>query len=177
MTCQPSTIDFILPKERFDEATERVNTWRGQCLATLARAETAVTKCLPYVLARAAVRDRPKQIHLIGQRYAALDAALASNSWSGRHSAKALKAVREMAAYHHLRVLLCHGTATISIDRRGTWISVWYIATLDASSIVNNVEVVTQDDAAKLAGALKRAGDRLCSLLANVQAEIGHASA
>jgi hypothetical protein len=161
-----------LPAQPFQEATARVNEWRGACMDAFVRAEAATTECLAVL---AEVPDGGILVrlpHLVGQRLDALQAMIGVDrpfETEGRPAAIALERFRE---HDDLRSMLCHGVGHVTLDRRGCWTVVLRIAALRSRRLERSVQVFTEADAELRRSAVAAASRDLCSRLGQVRASI-----
>ena len=106
----------VFPSEPFDDAIERINAWRGSCLQIFARVEMAVSHCL--IEARRIDPSTAQLPPLVGLRFNALSELLKTATNVPRHLVEALEAFR---VHDKLRHAMCHGVATVLMDRNGRW--------------------------------------------------------
>ncbi len=162
----------VLPPEPFNEATSRVNEWRGACIDAFVRAEAATTECLAVL---AEVGDRGILVrlpHLVGQRLDALQAMIGVGcpfETEGRPAATALERFRE---HDDFRSTLCHGVGHVTLDRRGRWTVVLRVAVLRTRRLARSVQVFTENDAEIQRSAITAASRDICSRLGQVRASI-----
>jgi hypothetical protein len=124
-----------IPVELFAEARARVNEWRGRCVDGLVRAEAAVTECL---LAMSEVPERGGKValpHLVGQRYAALAAAISEGGAFASEGAQLVAALGAFREYDVLRTALCHGVGRVTLDQK---------AQLDTAARSGDVQIATR---------------------------------
>lgn len=161
-----------LPAQPFQEATARVNEWRGACMDAFVRAEAATTECLA-VLAEAPDRGILVRLpHLVGQRLDALQAMIGVGcpfEAEGRPAATALERFRE---HDEFRSTLCHGVGNVTLDRRGCWTVVLRVAVLRTRRLARSVQVFTENEAELRRSIVAAASRDLCSRLGQVRASI-----
>ena len=161
---EPAGARIPLPKEPFDDAVQRVNEWRGRCIDAFTRAEMAVTDCLVAVVGT----DRGKKIklpHLVGQRFAALTAAVVPGGpfeVEGRLALPPLKAFEELNV---VRTFLCHGVADVTLGRQCRWTAVLHIVSLSPKGRTEDTRVFREDSAAHLQRQIVDLSKQLCSRL------------
>lgn len=141
-----------------EDATTRVNAWRGRCLASFARAEMAVSEAL---LSLAATREDIALPHMFGQRVTALRSAVATRD-EGRELEAALAA---FAMHLPLRVFLTHGDVQVTLDRTGRWQVVLTVLALKRGDGERSFLVVDEEEAQEIARALGRDRQRLVTRL------------
>ncbi|MGA1799347.1 hypothetical protein VH567_11270 [Sphingomonas sp. 4RDLI-65] len=161
-----------LSPEPFNQATARVNEWRGACIDAFVRAEAATTECLAVL---AEVQDRGILVrlpHLVGQRLDALQAMIGPGcpfESEGRPAYAALERFRE---HDDFRSTLCHGVGHVTLDRRGCWTVILRVAVLRTRRLARFVQVFTEAEAEVRRSTVAAASRDLCSRLGQVRASI-----
>ena len=138
-----------------------VNEWRGQCLAYLARAETAVSETL-LVIAQADDRHpKIKLPHLIGQRCDALANAIGPEGPFHAEGKDVIEALDAYRAHGGLRNFLCHAPGKITRDRNGRWLLMLKILTFRANRPERSVHIIEEAESGELLGHLRGDCQRL----------------
>lgn len=144
-------------------AVERVNAWRGRCLANFASVEMAVTNSL---LLLSATRGNVVLGQLFGQRLAALEKAFAEDERAGDVTA----ALLAFLVHEPLRAFLAHGDARVTIDRNERWQLVLTAIALKRQQAHHSYIVVDEDEAKTIVAAIGRDRVRLVNCLKRWQA-------
>ncbi|THD38190.1 MAG: hypothetical protein E7773_00050 [Sphingomonas sp.] len=143
-----------------------VNAWRGQCLAHLARAETAVSETLVMLAQNREVAI--KLPHLIGQRCDELAKAIAPDGPFHAQGGDVREALDAYRGHASLRNFLCHAPGKITCDRSGRWVLVLRILTFRANRPERSVHIVEESESSELLDRLRvdcrRLTDRLVVL-------------
>lgn len=95
--------------------------WRGRFIEEFALAEMAVSEALAALANLPGHRRKIALPHQVGQRFAALTAAL---DVPGPFSREGVRVVQELTRWTDLfrvRALLCHGSGKIMIGQDGRW--------------------------------------------------------
>jgi hypothetical protein len=168
----PITVSQTLPREPFDHARHAVNAWRGRCMDAFARAEAAVTEML---LILSGVEHRGAEVklqHLVGQRFEGLAIALGAGGAFAAEGKAASAALGAFRVNEELRVLLCHGVGSITLDVQGRWTIVLRVLSLRGRKPARELRVFEEAEAAALASELCAASQKLCSQLGNLRARL-----
>ncbi len=142
-----------------ENATDRVNAWRGRCLSSFARIEMAVSEALLTLSVQPGGVALP---HMFGQRIAALRGATGVGSDAG----EVIAALDAFVAHMPLRVFLTHGDARVTIGRDGGWQAVLTVLALKRGGGEHSFLVIDEDEAQRIARALGRDRQRLVTRLA-----------
>ena len=137
-----------------------------------ARAEAAVSEAL-LLLSEVPGRGEPVSLpHLVGQRFAALGELVSENGAFAAEGKGVAKSLAEWNVHHSFRSLLCHGTATVTVDHRGRWHLVLKMLTFRSGEAVREAMVVDEDEAAERLTALHASRQRLEGRLRGMTAGI-----
>jgi hypothetical protein len=165
-------IDPGRPREPFSRATDRVNAWRGRCLESFSRAESAVTETLA---ALSQVNGRGVNVrlpHLIGQRFEALKEAIVTGGPFEAEGGAALPALEWFHSHADRRAALCHGVGQVTLDRRERWTLLLRVTTFRAKSLSYATIAMTKDEATQTLADIRQSSQRLCANLTTVRARI-----
>jgi hypothetical protein len=140
-------------------AVERVNAWRGRCLANFAGVETQITQTL---VALSATRDDIVLGQLFGQRVAALGKVVADDVTAG----DVASALAAFLVHEPLRAFLAHGDAKVTIDRNGRWQVVLTAIALKRRQAHSSFVVIDEAEAKSIVNTLGSDRQRLVNCLA-----------
>lgn len=158
--------------DRWDVAVHAAQLWRASVIDALARSEAVVSETL-LVLAAAPQRGGSVKLHqLLGQRLDELEKALKP---SGAFSAEGKAALPKLIAFRQfeeLRAALCHGVATVTLDRKGHWFVLIKLLSLGQHGAQRANIAFDQHEAAKLLAEIQSCGQQLASLLGSVRAAV-----
>lgn len=150
--------------DSWPEAIAKANAWRGRCINSFARAETAVSETLLILDDGSGVGLQ----HLIGQRFEAIEKALLSGEYGSEHP-KLPKVLAAFRQHDSLRPFLCHGVGKVTLDRAGEWQIVLRVLTFRMKEASRSVLVIDQREAATIADSLQKAEQRLSTELAKLR--------
>lgn len=149
-----------------------VNAWRGQALQYFAQAELAVSETLLAMKSTAAgatsVRLRP----LVGQRFEDLGTAVGPEGAFAAEGEKSRAALSNFRRYESIRVVLCHGTAKLALDRHGHWLVVLKVLAFRAGQESRSSLALEKREAEALLSELKSANRALVSALQSLRDRI-----
>ena len=149
------------------------NQWRGSALEEFARAETIISEALEKlatVTGRGSVIKFP---HLVGQRYAELAKATSDGGAFAAEGQKVAKALPEWNDHLSIRNMLCHGTATVTVDHHGRWHVILRLLTFRANVAVREIMVIDQNEAEDRLKSVRAARQRLEAHVRQMMAVIG----
>lgn len=155
------------PIERADAkwwslAEERFNAWRGRCLHTFTCVEASISQA---VLRLHAAHPDTSLPHLAGQRVAVLtQAAGPGGFWP---DPPLLAAIEDFQSKDGLRAALCHGRASVTINRAERWTAVLRLLVFRANKADHSLMVVVETEADALLADLVRKGGRVTQHLSN----------
>jgi hypothetical protein len=158
--------------DAWDEATERVNAWRGQALHRYAEAEWAVSEAL--IALRVASPDKKpiKLRRLVGQRFEDLRCAVGPDGPFAKDGAKAAAALAAFAPHEALRPFLCHGTAKVTLDRHKRWLVVLRVLAFSNKTAARESCALSENDAKAVLTELTAASRALRSELQSLRDRI-----
>ncbi|MCD2323199.1 hypothetical protein LQ953_04105 [Sphingomonas sp. IC-56] len=172
MNAFTSLVAAALPSEAFDAATAQFHAWRGKNLDIFSRTEAAVTETLLALRSVGRRGEVVKMPHLVGQRYAALDAAIGPIGPFAAEGKKAIAALTEFDAHTRIRTMLCHGVGDILLDRHGRWTVLLRNLSLSVDQAERDSLLLSQDEADLLQAAIARASQVLCSHLGHLRTNL-----
>lgn len=161
-----------LPIEPFAIATSGVNEWRGRCLDAFSRAEAAVTECLAVMSACPGRGSGVRLPHLVGERLASLTTLVDADGAFASEGAAVAASLAQFRAHDRLRTMLCHGTATVTLDPRGRWTAVFRLVALRSGRVTRDTLALTEAEAAELQRQLSADARRLCSQVGQIRAKL-----
>lgn len=162
------------PEPQWLLAQDAVNAWRGRCLNAFARTEVAVSETLQYLAEYHERGGNIKLPHLVGQRFEALETALAPDGPFASEGKEVLNALQKFRQHDALRTPLCHGSGKITLDQAGRWTLVLRVVSFRSRRMERQVLVWEEDEAQVVARELQADAQRLCSKLERMK--IGAAS-
>ena len=163
-----ATID-VLPAFCWDDVYTKVNAWRGACMHHFSQVEMAVTQTLLALDAAKTDGASLRLRHLIGQQYEDLDAAISPNGPFGNAGKSACDALSWYRTQHEaFRVLLCHGTIKVYVERNGHWLLVVRSLSIRSRQAAYDEQTIEQSAAQERLLALKRDGLNLSAALGNL---------
>ena len=155
-----------LPGGPFDEAVVRVNEWRGRCMDAFARAEAAVVESLLGIGLGPAGTPARRLPHLVGQRFERLAASLAEAApEGGGDAAAAAAALAAFRIHDRLRPFLCHGVASVALDRRARFVVVLRLWEGSGREFARGALTFDEREACDARDGLVRASRELCAAL------------
>lgn len=141
----------------YARALERVNAWRGRCLANFASAEVEVTKTL---IALAATNGSVSLGQLFGQRLGALEKLICGDDGCGVGNSLAA-----FLTHERLRAFLAHGEAKVTIDRSERWQAVFTTIAIKRRQPHTSFIVVDELEAKAIVSALGKDRQRFVDCL------------
>lgn len=156
----------------WDRATRAANQWRSEAIDVLAQGEALVTEML---LTLHAVHGRGTQVklrQLLGQRLADLHDAIKTDGPFATEGKCAVTRLAKFREHESLRATLCHGVATVALDRQRRWIMVIKLAALDSSGAKRTKLVIDGDEAAPLLAELQADVRNLRSAMGQITAAL-----
>lgn len=166
---QQHRTDLAIDTLPWDSAEAAILHWRGSISEQFARAEISVTETLLSLSASGIAVSLP---HLVGERFAALEAAV--NTARLPSTTTAIKRLSEFRTHKLLRDAMGHGTLSTTLDRRGDWTALFHIVELKSGGVDRRIYVVTQKTAVDVLASLKRSGQMLGSALGQIRREVSN---
>ncbi len=149
-------------------ASQEANRWRGRSIDRFARAEQRLSQLLILASSLPAYRNEKQLLpKLVGQKFARL---LELQNKPGPLQNDHLKArLEQMAEFHPLRGLLCHGEMTVALLESGDWqIGLETLCCEDGKPVVRSLSL-TRERAELLADRLDRCVNDLGSAMGQVR--------
>lgn len=160
----------------WESAAQSAQLWRANVIDALAKSEAVVSETL-LALVDAPQRGSTVKLHqLLGQRLDELEKALKPG---GAFSVEGKTALPKLTAFRHyedLRAALCHGVATVALDRKQQWILLIKLLSLGGNGAKRAVVIYEQQDAEALLAEIVSCGQQLSCALGNVRAAVKRAS-
>ncbi len=117
----------------WDRAIRAAHQWRGEAVDILAQGEALVTEMLVKLHSVPGRGGGVKMRQLLGQRLSDLQEAIGPDGPFGVEGKGALTRLTRFREHEALRAALCHGVATVLIDRQRRWMLLIKLVALDAS--------------------------------------------
>lgn len=167
-----SSIDLPDEDAAWARAFAAVNAWRGHALQCFAQTEAAVSETL---LVMSDVPEKGSAVRLrrlVGHRFEDLRMAVSSDGPFAVQGIKVAAALTAFDTHQDLRPMLCHGVAKISLDQHGRWVLILKTHVFGGAAPTRSVVALEERDAETKLAELKKAGQRLASLLQSLRASL-----
>ncbi len=156
----------------WDKAVVAAQLWRANVIDALAQSEAVVSETL-VVLASVPQRGQSVKLNqLLGQRLDELEKAFKPKGAFDVEGKAALPKLKDFRQYEQLRAALCHGVATVTLDRSRHWVLIIRLLSLGTAGPQRVAVAVDQEEAARLIAEIRACGQRLSSSLGNVRAAV-----
>ena len=156
----------------WDRATRAANQWRSEAIDVLAQGEAVVTEMLLTLHAVHGRGEKVKLRQLLGHRLADLHDAINTGGPFASEGKCAIGRLTKFREHESLRATLCHGVATIALDRQRRWLMVIKLAALDSSGVKRTRLVIEGDEAAPLLAELQADVRNLRSAMGQITAAL-----
>lgn len=167
-----STFPSQADDDLWDVAIHAAQLWRASVIDVLARSEAVVSETL-LVLAAAPERGRSVKLNqLLGQRLDELEKALKPNGAFSAEGKAALPKLLAFRQFEDLRAALCHGVATVTVDRKRRWVMLIKLLSLGQHGPKRTTIAFDQHEAAEMLVEIQSCGQQLASALGNVRAAV-----
>jgi hypothetical protein len=166
-----SQITASIPLPHFDATCARLNQWRGQMVENFARCEQAATETLALLNSTKLEVKGVKFPHLVGQRYARLEALLSAADAPSGHTRFALAAIGRFREHDSLRTMLCHGVTKIAVDRAGDWVALITLLSFKGGVTTSDRLTLLEVEGRTLLAQLIEARKKVCTALGQVRRE------
>lgn len=150
-----------------------VNDWRARTIDHFTKVETAVSETL---LALSAVPNKGAVVtfpHLAGQRLTVLRKLISTDGPFGSDCGALIKALDDFGQYDGLRTMLCHGSAHLTVDKKGQWHLILRLLAFRTGKPHRELMLIDESEAASKLKALSQSRQRLCTHLDRLRQSFG----
>ncbi len=156
----------------WEKAKNAAQLWRANVIDALAQSEAVVSETL-LVLSGVPQRGQSVKLHqLLGQRLDELEKALKPAGAFAAEGKAALPKLIDFRRHEALRAALCHGVATVALDRQRKWVVIIKLLSLAGSGPQRVTVAIDQEEAARLLDDIQGCWQRLSAALGNVRAAV-----
>lgn len=156
----------------WDRATRAAHQWRGEAIDVLAQGEAVVTEMLLTLHAVPGRGNAVKLRQLLGQRLSDLQDALKVDGPFAAEGKGAVARLAKFREHESFRAALCHGVATVAIDRQRRWLLVMRLVALECSGAKRTTLVINGEEAAPLLAELSADVRNLRSAMGQITAAL-----
>jgi len=158
--------------EIWDGPTRAAHQWRGQAIDIIAQGEALVTEALVRLHSVPGRGADVKLRQLLGQRLSDLQEAIEPGGPFADEGKGARARLAKFRKHEPLRSALCHGVATVLVDRHRRWLLVVKLVALDASGPKLTKLAIEQEESAALLERLQSDVRNLASALGQISAAL-----